>query len=482
MTYSKQRLREVTALKREAVRRIQTDIGEIHPSPTRKYIHEFNEEFQSFESVCSHDEILTKACQANLVWIGDYHALSASQNFVAALLKEIAERKRDVALAVEPVFARNQKLLDLWMDGKMSEQEFLDRIHYYEEWGCDWQAYKDLFNTARSLGAPVYAVDCHPRNDMRSIGRRDLGVARRIARLMERNPAQTLVVVFGESHLASRHLPGRVQTILQRKEIPARQLTILQNVDALYWQLEESGLGEQRAVRVRKACYCVFNATPIEKYESFRQYLHKCIEEDSSGDWTLLAQTLMEIMMDFLAMKKKENVVSHMAVPDEFHLGAAAEEFARRIHQACRGELEKPIERAAHDEFFVKVIENGLGYFCSKLMDSSRDGIESLAERVLNQIGRNDQLTRAIELLVDPARRPGAQHFAALRSAIEAKAGKQKTTRMLGQLLGYALGRRLYLAYLQSRISRKEIQALFHDPLDTPQRPLECYRELTSRY
>ena len=37
----------------------------------------------------------------------------------------------------------------------------------------------------------------------------------------------------------------------------------------------------------------------------------------------------------------------------------------------------------AHDEFFVKVIENGLGYFCSKLLDSSRDGIESLAERVL---------------------------------------------------------------------------------------------------
>ena len=93
----------------------------------------------------AYDEILTKACQANLIWIGDYHALSASQNFVAALLKEIVERKRDVALAVEPIFARNQKILDLWMDGKISEQEFLDRIHYYEEWGCDWQAYKDHF-------------------------------------------------------------------------------------------------------------------------------------------------------------------------------------------------------------------------------------------------------------------------------------------------------------------------------------------------
>jgi len=140
--------------------------------------------------------------------------------------------------------------------------------------------------------------------------------------------------------------------------------------------------------------------------------------------------------------------------------------------------LDRRIERAAHDQFFVKVIEHGLGYFCSKLLDASRDGIESLSERVLTQIGRDDRLTRAIELLVDPGKRPGTQHFSALRSAIEAKAGEQRTRRMLSQLLGYALGRRLYNAYLQSRISRKEIQALFNDPLNTPNRPLECYREL----
>jgi len=253
---------------------------------------------------------------------------------------------------------------------------------------------------------------------------------------------------------------------------------ILQNVDALYWQLQESGLVETRAVRIRNACYCVLNATPIEKYESFRQYLHKCIEEDSSGDWTLLAQTLIEVMMDFFAIKKHKSVVDHIPVLDVVQISTAAEEFARRIHQACRGELFKPIERAAQDEFFVKVIENGLGYFCSKLLDASRDGIESLAESVLAQIGRDDRLTKAIELLVNPGKRPGAQHFAALRYGIEAKAGKQKTMRMLRQLLGYALGRRLYHAYLESRISRREIHALFNDPLNTPNRPLECYREL----
>lgn len=485
MTYSKQRLREVTELKRAAVRRIQSEIGVMDASPSRKYIQDFNREFQTFQCPCEPEAIFEEASAANLIWIGDYHALERSQIYAAQCIRELVARGKSVAVAVEPVFARSQKILERWMSGKISEQEFLEQIRYHADWGCDWTGYQAIFDTARQLRVPVYGADCHPRNDMRSISRRDLGVARRVVRLMEKDPERILIVVFGESHLAANHLPGRVSGILKRKGMDAKQLLILQNIDTVYWEVQERGFHEAKAVSLRPGAYCVFNATPIEKYESFRQYLHKCIEEDSSGDWTVLAQTLMEVMMDFLAMKKNGSIVSQISLPefnsaliDRFQLGTAAEEFARFIHQACRGELDKPFERAAHDEFFVKVIESGLGYFCSKLLDSSRDGIESLAERVIGQLGTNDQLTRAITLLVDPERRPASQHFSALRAAIEAKAGKRKTKRMLSQLLGYALGRRLYLAYLQSRISRKEIQALFNDPLNTPNRPLECYREL----
>ena len=52
MTYSKQRLKEVTALKRQAVRLIQNDIGEIDASPSRKYIQEFNREFLDIFPAC----------------------------------------------------------------------------------------------------------------------------------------------------------------------------------------------------------------------------------------------------------------------------------------------------------------------------------------------------------------------------------------------------------------------------------------------
>src|SRR6185295_1395972 len=170
MTYSKQRLREVTGLKREAVRRIQTDIEEIDPSPSRKYIHEFSQEFDSFEATSTPQEVLDEAIKAELIWIGDYHALTKSQLFVVEVLKHIAQHKGNVALAIEPVFARNQGILDLWISGEIPEQEFLERIKYHEEWGCEWAGYKAIFDAARQLRIPVYGADSDPRNDMRRIG------------------------------------------------------------------------------------------------------------------------------------------------------------------------------------------------------------------------------------------------------------------------------------------------------------------------
>src|SRR5262249_25374386 len=155
---SKQRLREITDLKREAVRRIQTDIGEIHPSPRQKYIQEFSHEFDTFNLVCALEDVVAEASRANLVWVGDYHALTKSQLFVVDLLQQISEAHKNVALAVEPIFARNQEVLDHWMAGTITEQEFLERVRYEEEWGCDWTGFKAIFQIARDLRIPVYGV------------------------------------------------------------------------------------------------------------------------------------------------------------------------------------------------------------------------------------------------------------------------------------------------------------------------------------
>jgi uncharacterized iron-regulated protein len=527
MGYSRKRIKEVAELKRTAVHRIRTDIGHLDTSPSHKYIEDFTSEFGTFQDVVEPSDILQDAAQANLIWIGDYHALSRFQEFGAEFVRDLHKIHPNIALGVEPVFARHQKVLDRWMQGRVSEQAFLEAIHYDEDWGCDWKSYSLLFSTARDLGIPIYGVDCHPRYDMRSIRRRDQRIARRIANIIESDPSRTLIVVFGESHLASRHLPRCVRARLEAKGIARREVLVLQNVDELYWKLQKRGLESVRSVKLADRQYCVFNATPIEKYESFRQYLYKCIDEDATGVWTHFVHTLIDVTMEFVDLKRDDSVLDSLPkvyseispsqlsqlltrasvtassarlasnhfqqngtlyVPElnsiyihKLQLTAAAEESTRFVHQLCRGDLARSIDRHAGDQFFLAIIERALGYFCSKLLDSSRDGVEALSKRVLSQIGYNDQLGRAVSFLVSTTRRPSAQHFETLKLVTAPGTRSSKSTYMLGQLLGYALGRKLYGAYLETRISRKDLQALFRDPLDRPDSPLERYRDLTDR-
>jgi hypothetical protein len=528
MSYSRQRLNEVVALQKAILTRIEADLGEFGNSRRRKYIQEFHDEFQTFETKCAAEDVLDAAADANLVWIGDYHALVRSRAYAVDLLRKIAARRNSkVAIGVEVVFARQQKILDRWMHDEITDPEFLEQIRYFEQWGCDWPSYKILFDAAKELNIPAYGVD-YPRADMRRIGRRDQAVAHRICRLMQEDPSRTLVVLFGESHLASNHLPRRVRRVLEKQRVSCKEVLVLQNVDAIYWELQRKGLEGVRSVRIQPEQYCVFNATPMEKYESFRQYLLSCVQDEGKSDWTRFVHTLIDVIFDFLDIDKQPDLMDYLPkvyseisadrlprfllrqeipaaqarlaadaiqtqgasyIPelnsmfiDEFRLDYTTEEAARFIHQLCRGEFhQNSVERAASDLFFVSIIERAFGYFFSKLLDSSRDGIATLGDRLLQYIGYNEELARTVSCLLDPEKRPSWRHFERLRTAVEQNPSRSRMLHMLSQVLGYALGRRLHKAYLESRISRKEIQALLHDPLLAPDRPLECYAELSVR-
>src|ERR1051326_6008430 len=102
MRYSRRRLNEVADIKQTAVERIRTAIGQIDTSPSHKYIQDFATEFSSFEKVSDSLEILNEACSSNLIWIGDYHALSRFQQFAAEFVRELYKKKPNIGLGVEP--------------------------------------------------------------------------------------------------------------------------------------------------------------------------------------------------------------------------------------------------------------------------------------------------------------------------------------------------------------------------------------------
>jgi hypothetical protein len=150
-----------------------------------------------------------------------------------------------------------------------------------------------------------------PREDLRKIGARDRHAADKIADLRRRHPDALIIVLFGESHLAPQHLPALLQQQLPEEPM----LTVLQNVDALYWRAAGEASDHIEAVEVRKELrktvrehvLCVFNATPLEKYANYRLCLDRWGRNDddhSAPDLRPTLYNLIEGMVRFLGINQ----------------------------------------------------------------------------------------------------------------------------------------------------------------------------------
>ena len=116
------------AIGRRAVAKLRTEIGRIDPAARSAYVRAFEREFAAVTAESTFDDLVIDCYKADLIYIGDFHALPRSQEFAARLLHEIASRSGRTVLAVEMVHGRHQHVLDRWMAGEIRETEFLRRI------------------------------------------------------------------------------------------------------------------------------------------------------------------------------------------------------------------------------------------------------------------------------------------------------------------------------------------------------------------
>ena len=255
---------------------VEREIRVNDPNGRRKYLRDFSQAFRSYESVIDHEQLKATIARAGIVLIGDYHALPAAQRCASALLEERAQPgDRPVVLGIETIFSRDQHILDEWWRREIDEKELRQRIRYDLDWGYDWTPFYDLLVTAREHAEAIYGLDCMPREDLRKIGARDLHAVHKIAEIRQRHPDAAIMVLFGESHLAPGHMPRLLREQLPKENV----LTILQNVDALYWRAAGEQDEQVESVRVSDEVVCVFNSTPLEKYEHYRLCIERWKQE-----------------------------------------------------------------------------------------------------------------------------------------------------------------------------------------------------------
>ena len=418
-----------TAAQLHALAGVERLIRSTDPNGRRKYLLDFTEAFRSYDEVLDPATLSELLGKADVLLIGDYHALPNSQRFAARVVEQIAtQTTRPVVVGLETVFSRDQHILDEWVRGEIAESELRNRIRFDTEWGYDWEPFWDLLQQSRTHAQAVYGLDCMPRQDLRKIGARDRHAAIKISEIRRQHPDALIVVVFGESHLAPNHLPR----LLQERVPEDRVLTLLQNVDALYWRAAGESCEQVHAVHVKENVVCVFNATPLEKYENYRLYLDRWSREGiGSPDLSPTIYNLITGLLQFLGMNAYSphnttqpkflvdalpevycgpsdsmlrKLLSRRGVTEddrklllrraqeggsvylphvnalyvrEFHMQHAAEEAARFLHHACRGlpgrvngHVPEPMDGLGL--FYARALEHALAYFGSRVLYPSR--------------------------------------------------------------------------------------------------------------
>lgn len=215
----------------------------------------------------------------------------------------LAARRLPVVLFLEMIYARDQRALDQYLQGAIEAAELRARIHYDRDWGYPWDGYGRLLEAARRLGVGVVAADAPPRGGLRVIRRRDRHAARKIRETLEADPRARAIVLFGESHMARAHLPAELRAELRRARMKRSALVVVQNVEEIYWKLAERGQETTDAVRIDKRRLGVFNASPLAKYEAYRQTLLRWAQqEDEAPDFGPSVHHLIDLLAGQLGM------------------------------------------------------------------------------------------------------------------------------------------------------------------------------------
>lgn len=495
-----------SAAELHALAGVEREIRAVDAHSRRKYLREFNQAFRTYESVLDSTQVGEAVRSADIVLIGDYHALPASQRQAASLLEQRAlAGDRPVVFAVETIFARDQHILNEWWRREIDDCELRQRIRFDIDWGYDWAPFHEVLVAARDHAEGLYGLDCMPRENLRKIGARDRHAGAKIAEIHARHPYAAIFVLFGESHLAPSHLPRVLSELLPEAKI----LTVLQNVDPLYWRAAGERTDKVDAVRVNDEVICLFNSTPLEKYESYRLCLDQWSRCDKDRDFAPTIYNLIDTLASFLEINRysphngtqpkflidmlpevhgtaseaslwralanrgmsREQLESVLArieargsayVPEvnsfcirDLQMMHAAEDVARFLHHACQGLPETtrllsepttgsgPRLGGAADEFYVRVIEQAVAYFGSRVLYPSRPAPEPQALGLLSRAA----FTKAARVA---ARAGGAE----LESA--------------AQQWGFRIGGEIYDAYLAGKLKPHGLRRLFLIHLDEP--------------
>ncbi|MEA3363372.1 MAG: ChaN family lipoprotein, partial [Thermodesulfobacteriota bacterium] len=183
-------------------------IGDILHLPTGTYVDQ--------------QVMLEQVNRTRVVFVGETHDNPASHRLQEEILHAMQlHNPGKITLAMEMFTPAQQPTLDLWIEGKLSEKEFLQQVGWYHNWRMNFAFYRPLLSYCREHKIPLLALNAD-NNLKRKVARTPLAELsaeeqQQLPDMNHSDPYQEAMVkaFFSDHKMGQTMLDGfqRVQTL-----------------------------------------------------------------------------------------------------------------------------------------------------------------------------------------------------------------------------------------------------------------------------
>jgi len=489
------------ALLRHVKGEVRKRLGGVDQKDITDFSIRYERELRKSWKVSDQKELLRRIEASDLVYGGDFHALSQAQRSHLRLLRQI---QKPVVLALESFQFSAQKHLDAYSNGQLTLEGLREKSKWDQAWGFSWEHYKPLLELAKARGFRLVALNS--RAGAHELESREKKAASIIAR--EWSPEHVTYVLFGDLHLAPAHLPAKVQSKLKGKP---KDLTIHLNSERVYFQLANRGLEtEVDVVKFNEKSFCILSTPPWIKWQSYLLFLEQThdnderIDDETDFDPTDQVALLVRLAADDLGLAKRFKQINDLAVYGENdetiwrevakRTGDGERETAQALLRAGQrffipfgGIAYQPkptINSAASlaglylharlsgrkkslwnfpSDIRAQVWIEAVSYFISKMINHARRS-ETIAG-LQTKLRGSSKDTEALRLALDVRLSEMVRVQSGRKRPLQIRPRRRSSYVEASRILGGMLGERLYLAYRSRKLKKETVVTwLTHDP------------------
>lgn len=105
------------------------------------------------------EQLMKQFKKYRIIMIGESHTAEQHHLVQLSIIKGLAEAGINVCFALEMFTKSQNEVLNRYIDGKITEEEFLDQSNYVTVWGHNYRYYKPIFDYAREKKIKMFGVN-----------------------------------------------------------------------------------------------------------------------------------------------------------------------------------------------------------------------------------------------------------------------------------------------------------------------------------